>query len=242
MLAMTRPALLVYRWFGFGDVRAVLDPQRGLLFNAVDVCKYLEIEVESQYDRFAQSHRWFWPVDVVHIDVPRPAWAEPDPADPTDYLTVVACHQLADQFLNDYTPAFLQWLTETIEVQEQVGAETIIAKATPTPPAALGRSFSIARAARILSGDPAIELGQDSLFLAMKAKGWVQRIDGIWRPSEDLVKIGFLVRQPKRIPGQRQLYPQIRITEAGMQSLHRELQGVATLNLSETPHLTLLEI
>ena len=242
MLAMMRPTLLVHRWFGFGDVRAILDPERGLLLNAVDVCKYLEIDVESEYDLFAQAHRWHWPVDVVHVDLPQPAWREPDPTDPTDYLTVIACHQLADRFLNDYTPAFLQWLTELLEVQEQVGTETIVAKATPVPEAALGKSFSIARAARILSGDPAIDLGQDSLFLAMKAKGWVHRVDGVWRPSEDLIKIGFLVRQPTRIPGQRQLYPQVRITEAGMQSLHRELQGVAALNLAETPHLTLLEI
>ena len=97
-------------------------------------------------------------------------------------------------------------------------------------------------AARVLSRDPAIALGQNSLFEAMQAIGWIHRIDGIWQPDTQLVKRGLLLQQQERVRGHKDLYPRIRITVTGMRNLHQRHGGIATLTLDPPITLTLVEI
>jgi hypothetical protein len=106
-----------------------------------------------------------------------------------------------------------------------------------------GRTFSVTRAARILSGDPALNYGQEALFETLSGyMGWIHRVQGIWTPSAEVLKAGWLVRHQVRVGVRKTLYPQVRITHSGLTLLHQRLGGIAALTLDAAPPLTLLEI
>jgi anti-repressor protein len=89
--------------------------------------------------------------------------------------------------------------------------------------------YAVADAAKILSRDPSIEIGQNRLFQAMADLGWIFRRERAWRTYQRQVVAGRLVekaQEPYRHPrtGEPTLPPpQIRITVKGLQALHREL-------------------
>ncbi|MFE6304988.1 phage antirepressor [Nocardiopsis sp. NPDC057823] len=98
--------------------------------------------------------------------------------------------------------------------------------------------LSVADAAKVLSRDPAISMGQGRLFEHMAQERWVYRAkgDGRWRAYQSAVDTGRLTELPQtythpkteeRVVGT----PQIRITIKGLHELHRRLGAVRQLAL-----------
>ena len=71
--------------------------------------------------------------------------------------------------------------------------------------------------------------------------GWITRDLGIWIPTDDAMRQGWLLRHRVKIRTDRVTYPQVRVTDAGLRELHSRLGGIATLNLDPAPTLTLIE-
>ncbi|WP_239405412.1 phage antirepressor KilAC domain-containing protein [Frankia sp. Cj3] len=92
--------------------------------------------------------------------------------------------------------------------------------------------FPVADAAKILSRDPSIQLGQTRLFTELDSRGWIyrQRGDGRWRAYQTAVDAGRLSELPQSHyhPKTGELVldpPQVRVTVTGILTLHRLLGG-----------------
>jgi prophage antirepressor-like protein len=98
--------------------------------------------------------------------------------------------------------------------------------------------FAAADAAKILSRDPAINLGERTLLGVLIALGWAYRQRGDRRPRayQHAVKAGRLTELPQhsaRRPGKRaRSTPQVRVTVKGLLELHRRLGSGRQLALS----------
>lgn len=91
-------------------------------------------------------------------------------------------------------------------------------------------TFSAADAAKILSRDPAIALGQNRLFKALEDLQWAyrQRRDRAWRARQSAVDAGWLTEIPQshHHPRTGELLldaPQLRITLKGLSELRQRL-------------------
>lgn len=100
--------------------------------------------------------------------------------------------------------------------------------------------YSVSDAAKILTRDPEINIGRDRLFRHMEAARWIyrQRADGRWRAYQASVDNGRLSELPQSYEhpktGEVTLgAPQLRVTPKGLAALHRNLGGVAPLQLDE---------
>lgn len=92
--------------------------------------------------------------------------------------------------------------------------------------------YSVADAAKLLSRNPGIRLGQQRLFTVLREFGWIYRqgADGRWRVMQTAVETGRLMElaathyHPRT--GELQLdAPQVRVTVKGLAELHRRLGG-----------------
>jgi phage antirepressor YoqD-like protein len=99
-------------------------------------------------------------------------------------------------------------------------------------------TFSAADAAKILSRDPAIALGQNRLFKALENLHWAyrQRRDRAWRARQRAVDCGWLTEVPQshHHPRTGELIldaPQLRITLKGLAELRRRLGTADALPL-----------
>lgn len=98
--------------------------------------------------------------------------------------------------------------------------------------------LSVADAAKILSRDPGIHLGQQRLFTVLGELGWVfrQRADNRWRIRQVAIDRRWLAPLPSSHyhPRTGQLIadpPQVRVTAKGLLELHRRLGGTAPLQM-----------
>lgn len=238
-----RPALVPFRWEGHGlDIRAHVTTDGDLYLVAADVCEALEIDVDVESDPITAQlmHRWpgktYIPGTFIDDDTgPRTIF--------TEFYTTQEALALAGNHPSHLTADFTKWLAEiSAQLNTSVLERIVDDTNRPESPYAAA-NYSVARAARMLSRDPALDYGQTSLFETMSRHlNWTERVDGIWVPRPEPVKAGYLFQQARRVPGRKQLYPQVRITRAGLLELHRRLGGVATLTLDDTPPLTLVEI
>jgi hypothetical protein len=136
-----------------------------------------------------------------------------------------------DEQLHNHGGDRLEQLSEALTHEEPGRAELLA-----------GRTYSVARAAVMLSRDPAIDYGQKALFETLASyMNWIQRVDGIWVPTREVLRAGYLVRH-NVVAGPRKAYPQIRITRAGLEVLHARFGGIAALTFDTPPPLTLLEL
>ncbi|MEV1315291.1 phage antirepressor KilAC domain-containing protein [Micromonospora arborensis] len=92
--------------------------------------------------------------------------------------------------------------------------------------------FSVGDAAKILSRDPVIKLGQGRLFTVLHDLGWLyrQRGDQRWRAYQPPIEAGRLSELPSSHyhPRTGELVldpPQVRVTAKGIAELHRHLGG-----------------
>lgn len=240
---MVRPKVASFRWVGFGVDLRVVATDAGPLFVARDVCAALDIEVpeESDHGRWGERLLRRYPGHTTHVAL-EGDFHHPDFDDVYTLDDLVAVAHDNPSWATAIFLNFIDGIT-TPEALEEVKA------ADPEPALkelAAGLTYSVARAARILSRDPVIVLGQQSLFEAMRGFGWIARDHEIWVPADEQLRAGHLVRHRQRVggwaPKQKIIYPQIRITRSGLEQLHKRLGGIATLTLDEAPDLTLVEL
>lgn len=100
--------------------------------------------------------------------------------------------------------------------------------------------FSVGDAAKILSRDPVIALGERRLFAVLATEDWIyrQRGDGRWRVYQAAVERGWLSEMPSSHyhPRTGELVldpPQVRVTPKGLHELHRRLGGMQPLRIHE---------
>ncbi|WP_345432001.1 phage antirepressor [Actinoallomurus vinaceus] len=100
--------------------------------------------------------------------------------------------------------------------------------------------YSVADAAKILSRDPAISIGERRLFTELAVAAWIYRArsDGRWRAYQRYVDSGRLSELPQSYEhpqtGEIALAaPQVRITVKGVRELHHQLGGVAPVQFGE---------
>lgn len=235
----SRPAIVPLRWDNHG----------------IDVCAVLEADTVSFVARDvleALGHS----TDSLQASPAHP-WAE-EHAAPTlrDHAagarwTRQQIHDVLGHATDALTAEFLAWLGEQITEIQKVGVENLtrITLEGPRPRSPkpshdtaaeqTAEHYSVLAAANILDRDPAITIGRDSLFELLHKWGWAQKQADVWKPSRDMVFMGYLTVVEARVPGQHELYPQICITPLGIQALHQRLGGVAALNLNRQ-HLTLI--
>lgn len=98
--------------------------------------------------------------------------------------------------------------------------------------------YAVADAAKILSRDPAIRLGQGRLFTLLRESGWAfrQGVDQKHRAKQYAIDRGWLSEIPQSHyhPRTGDLVldpPQVRVTVKGLQELHKRLGGVEQLHL-----------
>lgn len=91
--------------------------------------------------------------------------------------------------------------------------------------------YSVGDAAKMLSRDPAIAIGQNTLFRYLGKHGWLYQRNGEWHPYQDKVDGGLLTLKTNRpywdirrgvdvLPA-----PTVRVTAKGVQKLYRLLGG-----------------
>lgn len=95
--------------------------------------------------------------------------------------------------------------------------------------------YSVADAAKMLSRDPAIQIGQNTLFRYMGKHGWLYQRNCEWHPYQDKVESGLVTLKTNRpywdsrrgvdvLPS-----PTVRITAKGVQKLYRLLGGAEAM-------------
>lgn len=106
--------------------------------------------------------------------------------------------------------------------------------------AAATGDFLVADAAKILSRDPHITIGQNQLYSLLASLGWVYRAasDGRWRARQNIVNSGRLAEKPMSHyhprTGEEVIDPpQIRVTVKGIGWLHDHLGGGRRLELPQ---------
>lgn len=238
---MARPKIVPFRWVNHGlDIRAHIEGPEAL-FHAGDICKGLGIPVPlGAEDWVTGIAPKLFPLPTSLVD----GAVDPDGA-PLEFFTVDQVRDLADSRPMVLQHDFLVWLEELLE-ENLTGAalEELVDMTLPAEPGlAEDVQYDVASAARILSRDPVLSFGQQSLFEAMhSALGLIEREDHVWVPTKAALRAGLLVRRHRWIPGRKGAYPQILITETGLQHLHERLGGAADLRTTTDPAPALLEL
>lgn len=97
--------------------------------------------------------------------------------------------------------------------------------------------WSVSDAAKVLSRDPAITIGERRLYQFMSGIGWVFKRDGRWKAYQTQIENGRLAEKPGRPfwhAGREELVngePSVRITPKGLAELHKRLGGSGQLAL-----------
>jgi hypothetical protein len=244
---MVRAQLVPFRWEGHRlDIRAYLGGD-ATLFVADDVCTALGIHVEAgEYDTWSGITPMLWPLPTEQVDGVLAV-----PTDPSrglaQFFTVDQVRELAADRPMYEADDFATWFDQILVDAGGDRLERVVEALTPEEPGRRdlveGRTFSVRRAAEILDRDPALNFGQKVLFDTLaEYVHWIHREQGIWVPTRETLRAGYLVRHNVRVGARKTLYPQIRITRAGLEYLHQRFGGIAALNLDTAPTLTLLEL
>lgn len=141
----------------------------------------------------------------------------------------------------------LKELASTVEARELAEAR---AKELEAPAAAWLRlssaqgDYSMSQAAKILSRDPGIEIGERRLFTALETLRWVYRdkrfgSNGAWAAYQAAIDCGRLVHRTRSHEHPRTGAivldaPQVRVTVKGLSDLHKHLGGIQPLAASLT--------
>lgn len=153
------------------------------------------------------------------------------------YLTPAA----AEQALTD--PDFIIRLATDLKEERARRQELEAPAHSWNALAAPGGDYSVAAAAKVLSRDPAIEIGRDRLFKHMHKIGWIFRTTGRrahWEAYQDkAINTGRLVHKlgggfiNEKTGEWEQAQPTIRVTPKGLHELHKSLGGTTTRALEE---------
>jgi DNA-damage-inducible protein D len=136
----------------------------------------------------------------------------------------------------------LRELAAQVEETERVKAEleAAVPRAQAWDTLASGDGdYSVGDAAKILSRDPVIALGERRLFAQLHDLGWIYRAgDGRWRAYQGHIEVGRLSELPQsktdENTGETTIYPpQVRVTVKGLYELHRRLGGLRPLRVDQ---------
>lgn len=215
--------MIPLRWPHHGDLRILVD-ELDVFAAADDLYALAEYEDTDQH-----------PHPVLR---PRVTWARQtgDPlltmyplADAVAVLEHAPTHQTAEMlaWLRDFLPTVLR--DEVIDAA--IGLEDFL------------EAYTVSQAARILDRDPAVSIGQKSLFRHLEHIGWAERdLAGTWHPTRPAIRGHFLtVREILIRPGRGQAVPyqQVYVTEAGITELRRTLHALYAAPPGEHPPETL---
>ncbi|MCC2031803.1 phage antirepressor KilAC domain-containing protein [Microbacterium allomyrinae] len=127
--------------------------------------------------------------------------------------------------------AFLEWLTDTLA---PMLTDEVLDLAQRVP-SFIG-SHPVNIAARLLSEDPAVQIGRAGLFAHMHQLGWILRTVGKaaqhsdWHIAQAARRAGWLTVRDVTIPAtnreHRRTYSQIHVTPAGLTELARTLHAL----------------
>lgn len=134
---------------------------------------------------------------------------------------------------------YVQALEAKAAIEAELAEAAPKAQSWDTLAAAEG-DWSVRDAAKVLSRDPGLNLGERRLFTVLGEQQWIyrQRGDGRWRPYQRAVESGWLSELPASHyhPRTGELVldpPQVRVTTRGLHLLHRRLGGVQPLRTHE---------
>lgn len=240
------PIIVPLRWLGRGqDVRVTITRDHQVLVYAFDVFRALNLYTDTieRHRNYPLAAIALLPAGVKFLDDVVDESHSAAPLYPLHRIQQILRRSPADPRLVE---ELLEWLGEVVADLMAPPARRAAVNAEPgLRELARGGTYSVRRGAEILSRDPALNYGRQSLFDAMQQLGWIARELGIWVPAEQPLEEGWLLRHRVKIGyekrGERVSYPQIRITDAGLTELHARLGGIATLNLEDQPTLTLLD-
>lgn len=141
----------------------------------------------------------------------------------------------------DQAGEFLTWLRVTLD---ELLTDEVLDLAHRLP-GFIG-AHSIRTAARLLSDDPAIHIGQQGLFALLEQLGWIERGGADWAMTVIPRRNGWLTVRDVTIPAanraHRRTYPQLHVTPAGLLELARTLHAYTPARETPAePHPTLFE-
>lgn len=236
MIAVASPAIVPFRWVGHGVDVCVTVRNREVRFIARDVLEALGQELQEPL-LSDPSH-----VGPLLDHVNAAAWTVEQACNVIGVLDTRDSRQL-ELWMADRVAEVHAWHDEAPEtpVREPVILPGVDPASIAIPDAtAEERTWSVAQVAKILSRDPSIQIGQHSLFDWMHMRAWIEKHSDVWVPNSLMLAIGYLRTLERKIPAQKDPYPQILITGRGIQKLHELLGGTATIDLNSNP-LTLVE-
>ncbi|MBW9095166.1 phage antirepressor KilAC domain-containing protein [Microbacterium jejuense] len=210
-LAQTRK--LIPRWIGHGDLTIVVD---GAVYARAD-----------QVEQLAGIRPWSGGEtllgDTWAREIDGQAYYDLDDA-------IARCEAAGTAQATE----FLDWLRTTIE---QLLTDEVLDLAHRAP-AFIG-SYPVALAARILSDDPAITIGQHGLFAHLEHIGWIERAGTDWAMTNLARRNGWLTVRDVTIPAanraHRRTYPQLHVTPDGLHHLARTLHALHPDRAPERP-------
>jgi hypothetical protein len=222
-----RPALARYTWPATNPGTVV----RLCTFAAVPLWHGLDIVAALELDFVGRA---------LDESVQVPGWETED--GPVPFITTERVRAIAAG-----RDRFLEWIDEILNAR----VASLIPRATrpgteplrSVPADDTRDTFTVLQAARILSRDPLIDHGRESLVDALQQLRWVVRdSDRILVPDESAIAAGWLVRNDVWIPNSRIAYNKIRVTREGLLELHQRVGGAATLDLDAPATPTLVEV
>lgn len=199
-------ATLIPRWLGHGDLTIVLINTR-VFVRADQVEQLAGIPPWSGGETLLGDT---WPLELDG----KPYYELDD--------AIARCEAAA----TDQAAAFLEWLRDSLTELLDDDVLDLAQRA----PAFIG-SYPVRVAAKMLDADPAISIGQNSLFAHMQAQGWITREDGAdWTIAHPARRNGWLTTRQVTIPAanrdHRRTYPQIYVTPAGLDQLRTTLHAL----------------
>lgn len=205
------------RWPAHGDLRILVD-ELDVFVAASDLHALAEFEDDYEHPTIR----------------PRVTWARHAGETLIEHYTLAEAMEVLDHTPTHQTGELLAWLREQLPL---VLRDEVI-------DAAIGLegfcdAFTVAQAALILDRDPAVSIGQRTLFQHLEHIGWAERdFVGHWRPTRPAIRRHWLtIRDVIIRPRTRQAapYPQLYVTPAGLAELRKTLHALnpAPLDLPE---------
>ena len=202
--------LIPLRWPHHGDLRILVD-ELDVFASADDIYALAEYE-----DLEHHPHPTLLPY-VTWSKNPGDALLQLYPlADAINVLEHAPTHQTAEllAWLRSQLPLVLR--DEVIDAA--IGLEDFL------------DAYTVSQAARILDRDPAVSIGQKSLFRHLEHVGWAERDLAMqWHPTRAATRAGLLTIRDVLIrhgKNHSTPYPQIYVTEAGLAELRRTLHAL----------------
>lgn len=205
----TTGVLMPLRWPHHGDLRILVD-ELEVFVTAADMYALAEYEDLEQH-----------PHPTL---LPRVTWSRNRGEQLLAMYTLANAITVLEHAPTHQTTELLEWMR--IQLPLHISEETI--------DAAIGLesfldAYTVSQAARILDRDPAVSIGQKSLFRHLKHIGWAdQDLAMNWHPTRPAIRAGHLTIRDVLIHQGKHTtpYPQIYVTEAGLAELRRTLHAL----------------